>query len=365
MAPVGRDVRSIDREQAMTIDSDPSSDRRAGILAVKLGALVTRRWGRDEGEHRSPGTFPGGATLTDRTRLWAYLEDDPAHRLGGLLALAQRAGVEEVHVVVDDPDAGGALARRATAFVTPIHVWRADGASLAPIEAVAAPPVSMPEEAASALRPILAESDLEIVVEDGTLVGEVYGLETARVVVDDDRGARVEAGVGRFDREAGAMMFADLAVVDSVARAADYVRRHRHPGAERHPLNQLVPERWLRSRLVAEPGAVGAAELVPVPSALPRRNLRERGVASAVGVDADGQSLLVTCSTGVDLDLVPSAADDRLLHAPGARLVLVVPARDVHAITTALARSLVDPAEIAAVEGDWRDGPLDVRIGAS
>ena len=125
----------------MTIDFDPSSDPRAGILAVKLGALVTRRWGRDEGGHRTPGTFPGGATLADRTRLWAYVEDDPAHRLGGLLALAHRAGVEEVHVVVDDPEAGGALARRASAFVAPIHVWRAEGASLAPIEAVPAAPV--------------------------------------------------------------------------------------------------------------------------------------------------------------------------------------------------------------------------------
>ena len=349
----------------MTIDFDPSSDRRAGILAVKLGALVTRRWGRDEGGHRTPGTFPGGATLADRTRLWAYLEDDAARRLGGLLALALRAGVEEVHVVVDDAEAGGALARRGSAFVTPIHVWRADGASLAPIEAVAATPAGAPVEAASALRPILAESDLEIVVEDGTLVGEVHGLETARVVVDDEREARVEAGVGRFDREAGAMMFADLAQVDSVARAAEFVRRHRRAGAERHPLNQLVPERWLRSRLVAAPGALGARELVAVPSALPRRNLRERAVASAVGVDADGRPLVVTCSTGVDLDLVPSAADDRLLHAPGARLVLVVPTRDVHPLTIALAASLVQPAEVAAVEGDWRAGPLDVRLGVS
>lgn len=347
----------------MTIDPDPSADRRSGILGVKLGALVTRRWGRDEGGHRTPGTFPGGATLADRTRLWAYVEDDPAHRLGAILALARRAGVEEVHVVVDDRAAGGALARRASLFTTPVHVWAADGATLVPVDAVVADAPVAPGDAAVALRPILAESDLEIVVEDGTLVGEVRGLETARVVVDADGDARVEAGVGRFDREAGAMMFADLAEVDSVARASDFVRLHRHATAERHPLNQLVPERWLRSRVVAEPASVGAAELTPVPSALPRRNLRERGVASAVGIDTEGRPLVVTCSVGVDLDLVPSAADDRLLHAPGARLVVVVPARDVHPVTTALAASLAEQAEVASVRGTWRDGSLDVLVG--
>jgi hypothetical protein len=70
-------------------------------------------------------------------------------------------------------------------------------------------------------------------------------------------------------------------------------------------------------------------------------------------------------STGVDLDLVPSAADDRLLHAPGGRLVLVVPARDVHPVTVALCGQLVDRAEIAAVEGDWRDGTLQVVPGSA
>ena len=263
-----------------------------------------------------------------------------------------------MHIVVDDLDAGGALARRGSQLTTAIHVWKADGASLVAVDAVPADAPGSPSEAAMAMRPILAESDLEIVVEDGTLVGEVNGLETARVVVEADGTVRVEAGVGRFDREAGAMMFADLAAVDSVARAADFVRLHRHAAAKRHPLNQLVPERWLRSRLVADPAAVGAATLTSVPSALPRRNLRERGVASAVGTDAEGRPIVVTCSVGVDLDLVPSAADDRLLHAPGGRLVLVVPARDVHPVTTALAGALVEAAEIVAVEGDWRDGPL-------
>jgi hypothetical protein len=73
-----------------------------------------------------------------------------------------------------------------------------------------------------------------------------------------------------------------------------------------------------------------------------------------VGIDLDGRPLVVVCSTGVYLDLVPSAADDRLTHAPDARLLLVVPARDAVPVTTELATRLLDPAEVRSVSGDWR-----------
>jgi hypothetical protein len=62
----------------------------------------------------------------------------------------------------------------------------------------------------------------------------------------------------------------------------------------------------------------------------------------------------VACSVGVDLDLVPAAADARLLHRPAARLVLVVPERDALPVTRDLASMLATPAELVAVPGDWR-----------
>ena len=43
-------------------------------------------------------------------------------------------------------------------------------------------------------------------------------------------------------------------------------------------------------------------------------------------------------------------ADDRLAHAPGARLVLAMPARAVLPVTEALAAALLEPAEIVAGE---------------
>ena len=60
------------------------------------------------------------------------------------------------------------------------------------------------------------------------------------------------------------------------------------------------------------------------------------------------------CSVGVDLDLVPAAAEARLVLAPDAPLLLAVPERDDHPVTRALAVQLKDPAQIVAVSGDWR-----------
>jgi hypothetical protein len=134
----------------------------------------------------------------------------------------------------------------------------------------------------------------------------------------------------------------------------EIVRAHRRPDAEPHPLNQLVPERWLRARLVADPGRIGLQELHPVPAAVPRANLRDKGVAVARGTDPDGRAVVVACSVGIDLDLVPAAADARLAVDPGARLLVVVPERDAHPVTAALAARLADPATVVALEGAWR-----------
>lgn len=335
----------------MTTDTD--ADRRAALAAAKLGALARARFGDVASAARS-GSFPGGSALVEPRggRAWILLGDDAPRRLGAALALASRAGVAALHLLVEG-DGAPVLARRAALFVDPPTVWRVVGADVE--EAEAAPPAldAAPTPEAELYRPVLEAAGLEAVVEGGHLVGELRGLEVARVVVDEHGSAHVEAGVGRFDREVGAMMFAELAETDALARAVDFVALHRRPGAPRHPLNQLVPDRWLRSVIVADPARVGARELRPVGSAIARTSLREGGVATAVGTDLDGQPLVVTCSTGVDLELVPGAADDRLSHAPEGRLVLAVPERDALPVTTELARHLRRPAEVVAVADDW------------
>jgi hypothetical protein len=336
----------------MTLDPD----RRAALTAAKLAALVRGRWGQHL-DHAERGGFPDGATLIDRAdgRTWVLVGADGDRRLGAAMAVGARAGASELHVLTEVEAHAAVLARRASCFEPAPMVWWVDGTEVRRAEA--APPAvdASAPPAAEACRPALEAAGLDVVVEGGHLLGELRGLEVARVVVDDTGIARIEAGVGRFDREVGAMMFADLAELDALARAVDQVDAVRRPGIERHPLNQLVPERWLRHALVHRPDLVGAAWLRPVGSAVPRANLKDLGVASAVGVDLDGGPLVVTCSTGVDLELVPSAADDRLTHEPSARLVLALPARDAMPITTDLARHLAEPAEVVALAEGWQD----------
>ena len=72
------------------------------------------------------------------------------------------------------------------------------------------------------------------------------------------------------------------------------------------------------------------------------------------GVDADGGEVVVVCSVGVDLDLVPYASDARATDAPDARLVLVLPERDAVDITRRLAGRLLEPADLVTVGDGWR-----------
>jgi hypothetical protein len=117
-------------------------------------------------------------------------------------------------------------------------------------------------------------------------------------------------------------------------------------------MNQYAAARWLRWVVIAHPELVGAKALHPVSPTLLRGDLREHQPAPAAG---DG--VIVVCSTGIDVDLVPTAADARLAHDPGARLVLVVPAPDAHPLTRTLAAQLADPAEVVTVPAGWREDP--------
>jgi hypothetical protein len=185
----------------------------------------------------------------------------------------------------------------------------------------------------------------------------VLGLEIARVVTDEaDDEPHLEVGVGRHDREAFAMIHGRLPTADALAAVVDAVLAQRRPDASPHPLNRLAAERWLRAQVMASPELIGARALAPIDPPVPRDNVKDAVPAAALGEDDAGRPLVVVCSSGIDLDLVPVAADTRARHAPDARLVLVVPARDAHPVTRSLAASLAAPAEIVAVEGEWRQG---------
>ena len=288
-----------------------------------------------------PAPFPGGAARSAGAQGWLLIESDPSRALGKAMAWGRQHGLHDVHLFVED--AAGVLARRAALFSNPPTIWWLRGAELYATDPEPFPATRTTHDTPE-LRLLLENAGLEVVIEHDHVAGELRGLEVARVA-----GGRLEVGVGEADRELTAMLHGDLAPADALDRVVAIVQEHRRPEAPPHPLNQLVPERWLRWTLRNDPGRLGLDRLEPAPSPRPRAGLRERDIACATAADA-----VVVCSVGVDLDLVPAAAEARLALQEDARLLLVVPERDDHPVTRALANRLKHPAEVVALSGDWR-----------
>jgi hypothetical protein len=279
--------------------------------------------------------LPFGPALLDSSssRAWALIST--ARGLGGAMAWAwSRSAALAVYA---SSDIAGIVARRASCFATPPRVVSLDGSSVSP-----SPFPDLIEPDLSFL-PLLEAQGVTPVVEDGVLRGEVLGLEVARVV-----DGRLLVGVGRHDRIARESAFPGADAGSELSSAVSQVVAHRRHGAPAHPANTLARSRWLRSVLVARPSLIGLTSLAPVPPPLPWTDLPSSGPAPAFG---DG--VLVVASVGVDPDLVPTAADARLLHGPQLPLMLVVPSGDDLPVTRALAASLTDPAQVVTVPRDW------------
>jgi len=289
--------------------------------------------------------------LRSGTAGWVLAEDRPERALGGALVWARRHGISELHVVAEE--ATGSLARRGDTFARPPAVWRLEGRCLTPAEPE--PPVREPPlgPEVESFVGFLSEAGVEPVIEHGVLRGEVLGLEVARVVVDEV-GVFLEVGVGKHDRHAQRVLNQDRPPLETLVSAAAAVRALRNPDAPAHQVNRLSRERWLRALLVAHPWVVGASELAPMPSPTARTDLRQAVPAPATGLDAEGRPVVVVCSTGIDVDLVPAAADVRLTDGRGAPLILAIPAADDHPLIRDLAAALAEPAEIVPIPGDWR-----------
>jgi hypothetical protein len=271
------------------------------------------------------------------------------------LAWALRSEAGDIHFLAGGSrETAALLARRAAAFALPVQVWRVDGAALVEVApAPFSPPPPLPPEAAP-FADVLRQAGVEPVVEFGVLTGEILGLEVARVVIDSD-GARLEVGVGSQDRRARREVQGDRDPRAQLAEVAALIRQFRTPTGSAHLANNLVVERWLRAVVVARPDLVGVAWLAPMPPEVPRADLRTSGPAMAAGLDLDDRPVVVATTTGIDLDLVPAAADAR--RAAGldeARLLLALVPADAHPRTRQLAARLHVPAEVVSVPADWK-----------
>ena len=320
-------------------------ERRAGLLGAKLRSLVAST---GHVADQDSVIAAGGAALVDGDRCWLLADDEsPADALGRGILLAAGRGCSELHVWFDDADAAAVAARRAGFLEPPPRIRAVVGRTLEIVES--APPDVSPEAppAPDGFDDLCRGVGVEPIVEHGVWRGEVLGLEVMRATDDG-----IEVGVGRFDREASAVMHGDRPPAEALAAAADQVRAQRRPGAGAHPLATLARERWLRRDLVADPSSVGLVDLVPVDPADERLNLRDPAPAPALGRDADGASVLVVCSVGVDPGLVPAVADLVGNHRPE-RVVIVVPTRDVLAPVERAVARLAVPATIVGVDGGW------------
>lgn len=330
-------------------DADSAAARREQLNALKLRALVRDHVGIDAVGEAHP--FPPGSALLHDGRAWVLLAEQPASRLGAAILWALRHDATGLSVIAE---AGtGILARRAALFTVDVEVWHAAGRSLLPAvaEPLLAPP-ALPTHHEE-FRVGIVEAGAEPVVEHGVLVGEVRGLEVCRVVDDPHLGTtRLEVGVGVHDREAFQMLHGDVPAAASLARIVDSVAVHRRPGARQHPLNRLAAERLLRWRLCDDPALIGMVTVDPAAPPLARANLKDPVPCVAIGTAADGSQAVIVCSTGVDLDLVPFAADARLSLESTTELPLVVvlPSRDLVRATEELAGALRRPPTFVTVD---------------
>ena len=332
-----------------------SEERRQALLAAKLGVLVREHVGITGVEPRG---FRGGAALHAGERAWFLADDDRGAALGPALTFAAANGVTELHVLAET--GAGRLARRAALFDPAPRVWVLDGHELTPAEPA---PLRRPPPVAAGLEDLadlIAGAGAEVVVEHGVVVGEVMGLEVARIV-DGDDGPQLEVGVGRHDREAFEIIHGGVPTPEALLGVVRLVAEHRRPGAPPHPLNRLGSERWLRALVVSEPGTVGASFLAPVPTPEPRDNVKDPAPCLAAGERSGGEPVLAAFSVGIDLDLVPAAADARAADPRRPHLMVVVPERDAHPLTVKVLERLAQPAELVAVPGDWRALASPVR----
>lgn len=325
------------------------TDRKARLFALKLHALIVENFAGTSTNVSEVVSLSTGAAVKAGDEVFVLVDERHERGLGMSLAWAAKHGAGRLHVLAERGT--GTLARRAAEFTMDIDVWHVDQRSVIPAIATPLTPEARAPETHMSFVDTIADAGADVVIEHGTVCGEVRGLEVCRVVTDQFTGVdRLEVGVGAHDREAFGLMHGDTPTVDSLRRIVDVVRRHRATGADPHPLNRLGGERALRSRVVDDPSMVGLAMLTPAAPAEPRPNLKDPVPCVALGTAPDGHAVITVFSSGIDLDVVPFAADARLFHgSPDTELVIVVPERDASPVTRRTASMLRHPARVVGL----------------
>jgi len=270
---------------------------------------------------------------------------------GPALVWALRAGVDHLHLVAETEDAGPLARRVGDPANLRVDVVAVSGVDLVPAVPDPIEPAPTLDASAWELASIISEAGARPVDDHGRIVAEVAGLEVARIVRSPGEPPGIEVGVGEADRELHSLVHSTMDSGTAIRRAVGMVaaERQRH---SMHPLARMARERWLRSVLLDDPGLVGARTLESVPPLRARSTVLGNVPSAAVGELADGRPVVVVCSTGIDLDVVPEAADYRRRDSPDAELIIVVPERDRHSTTASLVE-ITPRASMVTVDPPW------------
>lgn len=331
--PTGRGSRGVDRRT--------TTDRLA------LAALRHRVRTITDGEVELDPSQTAGSVVGAVVGGQAFYQTGDLRGLGPALRWARANGADRLIIIAEGAAASG-IARRAALLDADITVWRADGTEVRPAESAPAPVPPVIPASHRRFDAVIAGAGARPVDDHGMLVAEVAGLEVARVQEAEPGGEpRLVVGVGQADRELQQYIHGHLDVDANLRRAVAAVIEHRHTGSAGHPLTRVARQRWLRSSLLDDPGMIGLAALEPVVPLRPRETLLGDEPAAA-----RGESAVVVCSVGVDLDLLPEAADYRHRVDPEAELIVVVPERDRGPATSALA-GIVPRLLVTSIDLPW------------
>lgn len=333
-------------------------DRQPRLFAAKLKGLVRASTGAELVIDDASG-LPGGvvAPADDGVQHGFFYATgpEPIRMLGPSVIWGQRVGVGRLHVVADG-DVARDLARRASALISPITVWQVSGSEMH--EATPRPVLDAPTlpDDEWALASLISEAGARPVDDHGRLVAEIAGLEVARVGRSMENVPELEVGVGQADRELHALVHSTMDADTALRRAIAAVLAERRPGSSRHPLARIARERWLRSTVLDDPSSLGLVSLEAVPPLRPRATVLGNVPSAAMGSRHDGSTVVVVCSSGIDADLVPEAADYRLRSDPDADVIIVVPQRDAYPVTQRVV-DLLPRSELVGVAPPW--GPAE------
>lgn len=327
----------------------------AALRAVKLRALVRSITGADPLETAVGDSDP--AVVVDGR---AYRLVDDIRGLGPAVHWAMAQGATAVTVLAE-PAVAADLARRALLLSFDVDVRSVVGAEAKPVEPAPPPTVpDLPDEMWRAAAAIV-DAGARVVDDHGRLVAEVAGLEVARIDdplamvgleadlnnLDPAERYRVAVGVGEADRELQQYVNRHADQSEVLQAAVETVSAARADPA--HPLSRLARPRWLRSLALDDPDVLGLTELEAVAPLRSNPGVFDREPAAA---HSTVDRTTVVFSTGVDLDLVPEAADIHNRIDPDSRLLVVVPQRDLALVTRHVAM-LAPEAEVVSMSAPW------------